>query len=170
MSSQPVIRIARPEDDARIGEILVNAYVTQYARKMPEVVVDEERKRDLRNVAEKRRIGKVLVAEWDGRVVGAVTVLPPGAERSQAWRSQMVDIRMLGIDLDYRGKGIADRLLDEVERVSRDEWHCTTLGLHVRRGAHGVANLYQRRGFQKDPSGDIDLLPKIYLEAYVKEI
>jgi ribosomal protein S18 acetylase RimI-like enzyme len=110
--SQPLVRVARSEDDATIGNILVAAYVTQYAQKMPEVVVDEERKRDLRNVAEKRRIGTVLVAEIDGKVVGSVTVLPPGAPRSEAWLPKMADIRMLGIDLHYRGQGIADLLLD----------------------------------------------------------
>jgi len=48
-----VIREARPEDDAAIGELLVEAFVTQYARKLPEVVYTEERKSALRDVANK---------------------------------------------------------------------------------------------------------------------
>jgi ribosomal protein S18 acetylase RimI-like enzyme len=168
--SRPLIRVARPEDDSVIGELLVNAYVTQYAQKMPEVVVDENRKKDLRNVAEKRRIGTVLVAELDGKVVGSVTLLKPGSPRSEAWLEQMADLRMFGIDLNYRGRGIADALLDEAERVVREDWKCPYLGLHVRRGAHGVAGVYIKRGFQRDPSGDLDKLPEIFLEAYVKTL
>ncbi len=166
--SRPIIRVARPEDDKVIGEILIHAYVTQYARKMPEVVVDDERKADLRNVAEKRRIGTVLAAEVDGKVVGTLTLLPSGSERCQAWQDRMADVRMLGIDLAYRGQGIADFLLDEAERIAFEDWKCTAVGLHVRRGAHGVAGLYMRRGYQRDPSGDIDRLPEIFLEAYAK--
>jgi GNAT superfamily N-acetyltransferase len=147
---------------------LIDAYVTQYARKMPEVVVDENRKKDLRNVAEKRRMGTVLVAELDGKIAGSVTILPPGAPRSEAWREKMADLRMFGIDLNYRGQGIAGVLLDEAERVVREDWKCPSLGLHVRRGAHGVADIYMKRGFQRDPSGDLDKLPEIFLEAYVK--
>jgi len=48
-----VIREARPEDDAAIGELLVEAFVTQYARNLPEVVYTEERKSALRDVANK---------------------------------------------------------------------------------------------------------------------
>ena len=36
--SRALIREARPEDDAAIGELLVDAYITQYAKKLPEVV------------------------------------------------------------------------------------------------------------------------------------
>jgi GNAT superfamily N-acetyltransferase len=171
LDSPPIIiREARPEDDAVIGEILVNAYVEQYAKKMPEVVVDEARKSDLRNVAEKRQIGTVLVAEMDGKVVGSLTLFQPGTPRSEAWRADMVDFRMLGIDLAYRGRGIADRLLEAAEKIAVESWGCKTAGLHVRRGAHGVAALYMRRGFQRDPSGDIDHRPRIFLEAYFKPL
>lgn len=168
--SRPLIRVACAEDDSAIGEILVNAFVTQYARKMPEVVVDDTRKADLRNVAEKRRIGTVLVAELDGKVVGTLTILPPGSSRSEAWQERMADIRMVGVDLDYRGQGIADLLIDEAERMARVDWDCTTIGLHVRRGALGVADLYVRHGYQRESSGDIDRLPEIFLEAYVKTL
>lgn len=104
---RPMIRVARPEDDAVIGEILVNAYVSQYARKLPHIVVDEARKADLRNVA---------------------------------------------------------------ERIAREDWQCEWAGLHVRRGVEGIARMYQRRGYQRDVTGDIDRLPVIFLEVYLKTL
>jgi ribosomal protein S18 acetylase RimI-like enzyme len=163
------IRPARPEDDAVIGEILVNAFVQGYAQKMPEVIVTEERKADLRNVAEKRKAGAVIVAELDGRVVGACTIYPPGSPKSQAWMPMAADLRMVGIDLEFRGQRISDRLLDGAEDQAR-EWGCDTLNLHVRRGAHGVVGMYVKRGFQRDPGGDLDKLPTIYLEAFFKKL
>ena len=80
-----VIREARSEDDAAIGDLLVEAFVTQYAQKLPEVVYTEERKRSLRDTASKRAVAKVLVAELEGRVVGTVALWPPGAPGSEAW-------------------------------------------------------------------------------------
>lgn len=163
------IRPARPEDDAVIGEILVNAFVQGYAEKMPEVVVTEERKADLRNVAEKRMTGAVIVAELEGRVVGACTIYPPGSPKSEAWMPKAADLRMVGIDFELRGQGIADRLLDGAENQAR-EWGCDTMNLHVRRGAHGVAGVYVKRGFRRDPSGDLDRRPALYLDAFFKKL
>ena len=87
------VREARPEDDAAVGEILVAGYVTAYARKMPQVVVGEERRRTLRDVAAKRAIATVLVVEVDGRVAGTVALFKPGAETNEAWVPGAADLR-----------------------------------------------------------------------------
>jgi len=42
--AEVVVREARPEDDAAVGEILVSGYLTRYAQKMPEVVLTDRRK------------------------------------------------------------------------------------------------------------------------------
>ena len=52
--SEVKVRLARPEDDERLGEILVSGYVTAYARKMPQVVLSDRRKAELREVGKKR--------------------------------------------------------------------------------------------------------------------
>src|SRR5207244_2080880 len=48
--AEVIVRDARPEDDAAVGEILVSGYLTRYAQKMPEVVLTERRKAELRDV------------------------------------------------------------------------------------------------------------------------
>jgi predicted N-acetyltransferase YhbS len=159
------IREARPEDDEQIGALLVEAFVTSYAREMPEVVVTEKRKKDLRDIVTKRQRACVLVAEDHGRLVGTVTLFPPGAETSEAWLPNAADLRHLAIDLRMRGQGVANALLDETERKAR-EWGCEGICLHVRRGAHGVARVYQKRGYRRSAAGDLDRLPEIFLEAY----
>lgn len=158
------VREARPEDDARIGDLLVEAFVETYRKKMPEVKVTDERKEDLRAVAEKRKHATIFVAEDAGQVVGTVAVFPPGSSRSEAWKPNSADIRHLAIDLNHRGQGVSRLLMDAAEAVARS-WGVAQICLHVRRGAHGVANLYKSRGYIREPSGDLDF-PSVYLEAF----
>ncbi|MBI3544665.1 MAG: GNAT family N-acetyltransferase [Deltaproteobacteria bacterium] len=160
-----IVRGALPQDDARVGELLVEAFVETYARKMPEVVVDENRKRDLRDVATKRGEAAVLVAELDGAVVGPVAVFKLGSPQSQAWLPNAVDLRHLAVDPRCHGRGISKALLDRAEALAREEWKVSAICLHVRRGAVGVARLYLSRGYQRDPAGDL-AKPTVFLEGY----
>lgn len=161
-----IIREAVPADDARVGELLVDAFMTTYARKMPEVVYGEERKNELRAVGAKRAVASVFVAELDGRVVGTVAIFRPGAESSEAWLPNSADLRHLAVDPAMHGKGVSKPLLDRAESLARDEWKVDAICLHVRKGAEGVARLYQSRGFRREPSGDM-VKPTVTLEAYV---
>lgn len=162
------IRDARPEDDEAIGELLVDAFLSQYAKKMPEVRYDEDRKRALRATAAKRAEARVLVAELDGRVMGTVSVFPPGAPGSQAWRSDAADLRHLATSPAVHGRGYSRPLLEAAEKVAQ-EMGAKAICLHVRRGAHGVIRMYQGRGYVREPSGDLDK-PTVYLEALLKRI
>ncbi|WP_224240472.1 GNAT family N-acetyltransferase [Hyalangium gracile] len=162
---QAIIREARPEDDSIVGEILVDAYVTQYALKMPEVVYTDERKRALRDVASKRAVASVWVAEVDGEVAGTVALFPPGAPGSEAWLPNAADLRHLATAVRYHGKGLSRPLLDTAEATAR-QWGVDAITLHVRRGVKGVARMYQQRGYVRTPEGDLDT-STVYLEAYL---
>lgn len=164
--AQPTVRAAEPRDDAAVGELLVQSFVTAYAAKMPEVVVTEQRKRDLRDMAAKRASATVLVAELAGEVVGTVMLYRPGHPQSEAWLPNAADLRQLAVAPQHFGKGLATPLLDAAERIALG-WGVAAIGLHVRRGAHGVARLYERRGYQRDPAGDLEY-PTVALQAYVK--
>ena len=161
-----VIREARPEDDKAIGELLVDAYVTQYAKKLPEVVYSEERKAFLRDVAARRKVCTILVADVDGEVAGTVALYPPGAPGTEAWLPRTADLRALATSVRYHGQGLAQPLLAEAEALAK-RWGVDAISLHVRRGAMGVARMYQRRGYQRTPEGDMDRLPDVFLEAYL---
>ena len=160
-----VVREARPEDDAAVGEILVSGYLTRYAQKMPEVVLTDRRKTELRDVASKRKEALVLVAEVDGKVVGTVAVWAPKAKASEAWLPGACDLRHLAIAPSAQGKGLSKPLLDEAERRAR-QMGAKYICLHVRRGNKGVAALYMSRGYVRAPEGDLEL-PEVLLDAYV---
>jgi len=163
--SRALIREARPEDDAAIGELLVDAYITQYAKKLPEVVYTEERKRTLRDVAAKRAVASVLVAEVDGEVAGTVALFPPGAPDSEAWTPNTADLRHLATLVRYHGQGLSRPLLDAAEALAR-KWGVDAVALHVRKGNVGVARMYMQRGYVRTPEGDL-VLPEVSLEAYL---
>ena len=160
-----LVRAARPEDDAAIGELLVEGYLTAYAQKMPEVVLGDRRKADLRDVAGRRPIATILVGEVDQRIVGTVALFPPGAPGSEAWLPNAADLRHLVTHPSVQGRGYGKPLLDAAEAIARDQWKVAAVCLHVRRGNHGVARLYRSRGYVREPSGDRDT-PEVFLEAY----
>jgi predicted N-acetyltransferase YhbS len=158
------VRLATPEDDYAIGELLVRSFTATYARKMPEVVLTDARLAELRAVAKKRTQATVLAAELSGKVVGTVALFAPGAESSEAFKPNAADLRHLAVEPGLHGRGISNALLDEAEKMARG-WGVSAICLHVRRGATGVAGLYQRRGYQRDASGDLDT-PSVFLQAY----
>ena len=162
--AEVLVREAGPEDDAAVGEILVSGYLTRYAQKMPEVVLTDRRKAELRDVASKRKEALVLVAELEGKVVGTVTVWRPGAAASEAWLPEACDLRHLAIDPAAQGRGLSKPLLDEAERRAR-QMGANYVCLHVRRGNRGVAKLYMDRGYVRAAEGDLDL-PEVLLDAY----
>ncbi len=167
-----VIRECEARDDEAVGELLVRAFTARYAKKMPEVTYSEERRRELRNTAEKRKVAKVLVAELDEALVGTVALWPAGAPGSEAWLPESADLRHLAVELGYEGRGISSALLDETERIAR-AWKCKNICLHVRRGAVGVANVYTKRGYVRAPEGDLDLTApphRVFLEAFFKAL
>lgn len=163
------VRSAEPRDDVAIGELLVRAFVENYAREMPEVTVTESRKADLRAVAATRAAAQVWVAEREGVVVGTVAMWAVGAKGSEAWLPNAADLRHLGVDPSASGQGVSTMLVDTAEAWARSSG-ATRVCLHVRRGATGVRRLYESRGYVADPSGNLDYLPDVYLEALTKVI
>lgn len=163
--SAPSIREAGPQDDALVGELLVEAFVTMYAKKMPMVTVLDERKAELRATAAKRAVAKVWVAELEGRVVGTVTVWPSGSRGSEAFEPGAFDLRHLAVAGDVRGGKVSAALMDHAEAWARTQG-ASGMCLHVRRGVAGVAALYLARGYLRRPDGDLDLLPHVFLEGY----
>jgi predicted N-acetyltransferase YhbS len=164
-----LLRDATPADDAAIGELLVRAFVDSYAQKLPQVRVTEERKTELRNVARKRAVARVWVADRGGEVVGTVALWPPGAAGSEAFFPGAADLRHLGLDASVRGQNVSGLLLDAAEAFAR-QLACPAVCLHVRREALGVRRLYERRGYQRHPEGDLDLLPDVFLEAFALKL
>jgi len=163
------VRPARAEDEAAIGELLIRAFNETYARKMPGVTMTERRRAELRAVPRERDRAWVLAAEIDGRLVGTVTLYPPGFAGGHAWLADCAELRFLAIAPEWQGHGLAEPLMKACHQQAV-AWGCRSICLHVRRGAEGVARFYQRHGYRLAPEGDLDLLPEVYLEAYLRTV
>lgn len=162
------IRPVRENEEALVGELLVRSFNQTYAVKMPEVIMTERRRAELLAVPSLQRRGaRVLVAERDGQVVGTVSLFPPDYPGGHSFIPGTAELRFLAIEPALQGAGLAEPLLAECVRVARDEWRCAGISLHTRRGAHGVARFYTKRGFVRFPEGDVDDLPERYLEAHL---
>ena len=83
------IRGATPADDGPVGDLLVEAYQSQYALKMPDVVLPEGRITDLRGQASRRAIATVLVGE-DGNL--HVSEIWDSREQFEAFGAQLMPI------------------------------------------------------------------------------
>lgn len=163
------IRLATAADDQAIGELLVEAFEKTYARKLPEVVMTDRRRAELRAVEQKRKVARVWAALADGAVVGTVALWTPGAEGSEAWLPNAGSLRHLAVADAHRRGGLSSLLMDEAEGWAKKRG-LAHICLHVRRSVTGVAKLYLRRGYRRVPEGDLDLLPEVFLEAFVLDL
>ncbi len=158
------IRPAEARDDAAVGELLVRAFVERYALKLPEVEVTPARQASLRDGAARRALASVWVAELDGALAGTVSLLPPGAPSSRAWLPGAAELKHLGVDRRFSGRGVAAALMDAAEAHAR-ALGAAAVCLHSRREAVGVIRVYEARGYRRHPEGDLDLRPEVDLVA-----
>lgn len=164
-AARVLIRRAEPRDDEALGELLIDSFLTAYARELPWVSYGEERRQELRDCATKRQEGVVFVAELDGELAGTVLVYPPGAPHSEAWLPDTADLRQLAVAPKFFGLKLSQPLLDAAEAAA---WAMGVerISLHVRRQATGVCKMYERRGYVRAPEGDLTF-PEVELAAFI---
>ncbi len=119
----------------------------------------------LRDVGSRAASATVLVAEVDGRLVGAVTVATRGGE----WAEQSVPgeavIRMLVVAADGRGSGAGEALVRACLDVAREDG-CTLVRLSSQEDMTAAHRLYERLGFVRTPSFDWSPVPGLCLRTY----
>lgn len=98
---------------------------------------------------------KLLVAEIDGQIVGSVALFPA---KSDAYKGlvEMIDypeIRMLAVDQESRGKGVAEALIKECIYRTKSIGS-KNIGLHTADFMETAMRLYERMGFARMPEFD----------------
>jgi ribosomal protein S18 acetylase RimI-like enzyme len=163
MTADVAIRLARGDEYESTGDLAVRAYGTL------EDAGDPAYDRQLRDVASRVQGGEVLVAEVDGRVIGTVTFVPPGAALAEVDDPDAATIRMLGVDPSARGRGVGELLVRAcIDRAVRAG--ARRVRLDTRTSMTGAQCLYERLGFVRDPTHDRSPIPGIHLLAYVHEL
>lgn len=147
------IRSANPGDDPSVAELLVHTFVSTYQEKLPGVVTTDERVRELRNVAGRRKQGYVGVAELGYRIIGTFALIHQNSPDSEAWEKGGATLRCVAVDPEFHGLELSTLLLSHADSVAK-LWGSTGIYLHVQNGADRVAKLYEDFGYARDPSGD----------------
>lgn len=156
----PSLTIAeiRPDQLDQVGELTASVYAAD-GFTTPDYVPA------LHDVASRVRSATVLVAEQQGRLVGAVTVATRGGE----WAEQSVPgeavIRMLVVDPSARGGGTGQALVQAcLDRARADG--CTMVRLSSQEVMRAAHTIYERLGFVRTPSFDWHPIPRLLLLAY----
>jgi ribosomal protein S18 acetylase RimI-like enzyme len=157
-----VIREARPEEHASLGELVVAAY-----RSLPEF--DEPGyEPELRDVARRAREAKVLVAIDDvaGTLLGCVTYVPG---RDSPWAEFLepgeAAIRMLAVEATARGRGVGTALTVACIARARVDGRAAVF-LHSLAYMRAAQAIYTRLGFIRRPERDWEPVPGISLLGF----
>jgi ribosomal protein S18 acetylase RimI-like enzyme len=100
--------------------------------------------------------GRLLVAEHDRRVVGAVTCYEDAAAEGLGWPAGWAGLRALGVDPAARGLGAGRALMDAcLERALAAR--APVLCLHTAAFMTAAVAIYEAMGFWRAPSFDFDV-------------
>lgn len=164
MPDETVIRPARDEDFATVGQLCVEAYdaASQLEPRSPyAATLVDARGRAADSI--------VLVAERDGDLVGTVTICLPGSESREIGQDGEVEFRFLAVAPSAWRTGVADALVRAVEEHAI-EVGAARLAICVRDTNTGAAAMYERRGFTRVPERDWSPRPGVDLLALTREV
>lgn len=98
---------------------------------------------------------ELLVAERDGRIAGSVVLFPPRADAydGKVEAADYPEIRMLAVDSEFRGQGVASALIDACADRARSQGF-RAIGLHTGEFMAPARRLYEKLGFSRVPEHD----------------
>lgn len=92
--------------------------------------------------------GECYVAVADGRIVGTVTLYPPGTGSGCPWyeRADVAHFGQFGVEPSWKGRGVGRAMLDMVENRART-LGAAHLALDTAKLARHLIELYERWGY-----------------------
>ena len=153
----------REGEHALVGAMTVAAYA-------PFLGPDDPYALRLADARLRDREAEVWVAvDTTGRLVGNVTVCPPGSRWRELAGDGEGELRMLAVDPAAQGRGVGRALTVAVVERFRAEGAATVVlsSMPAMQAAH---RLYERLGFTRRPDRDWAPLPDVPLIAYALEL
>jgi GNAT superfamily N-acetyltransferase len=143
------IRVARPGDYARVGELTLAAYrgleVDHLWGGYDDEILDTQQRADA---------AEVLVAEVDGRVVGSVTYVADSASPWSEWTHPgEAQFRLLAVDPAARRSGAGRALIEAC--IDRARASGQSLVIHTTPWMPNARRLYDQLGFVRWPERDV---------------
>ncbi|MBB6453550.1 GNAT superfamily N-acetyltransferase [Salirhabdus euzebyi] len=99
----------------------------------------------------------LIVAELEGSIVGSVVLFPAKSDAYEGYVEALdyPEIRMLAVDPNARGKGVASALIDECISRTKAKGYAA-IGLHTGEFMKGAMALYESKGFKRLPQYDFE--------------
>lgn len=142
-----IIRDALAQEFGNVTSLTVEAY-REYSHAL---TADnwEIMRTNLSNVAAIAEQGRLIVAQQDQELVGAVVYHPPGASDSRLFSPEWASLRMLAVSPRHRGQGIGQQLsLECVHRAKQDK--AEVVGLHTSELMAAARQMYEKLGFKQE--------------------
>ncbi len=141
-----VVRAARPEEYAAVGELTVEVYVGEGYVEAGSWYAGE-----LADTARRAAAAGVLVATHADRIVGSLTVAPAGNPYAEIALPGELEFRMLAVAKTARGLGAGTALVRTVIERARAEG-CAAVALTTMPAMVDARRIYDRFGFRPVPS------------------
>lgn len=141
-----VIRELRESDSLQIlTELLHRAYKILADKGLRYLATHQ----DVSVTRDRIRLGTCFVAEADGRIVGTITYHDPGHVKGSSWmeRDGVAHLNQLGVEPEFRGHGIASRLMEHAENFARSRG-VTEIALDTAEPAGHLISWYHRLGYR----------------------
>ncbi|MEU9398263.1 GNAT family N-acetyltransferase [Streptomyces sp. NPDC048242] len=151
-----LIRQARPDEYAELGEITAQAYLQDGLLDFGE---GDAYLTELRDVAKRAAAAEVLVAVRDGVLLGGVTFVPSGGPMSDIAGAGEAEIRMLAVAHAGRGQGAGEALVRACVERARAVEGCVRLVLSTQPTMRAAHRIYARLGFVRTPERDWNPMP-----------
>ncbi len=161
------IRDARPADVPAIESVTLAAY-QQYATQLPPPFWEAYRANITGTLADVTPAAQ-LVAEREGRIVGAVLLYPAGAafpaRDGDGASTRWPEVRLLAVDPAERGHGVGEELMQACIHRARAAG-ADALTLHTTPMMAVAMRLYARLGFVHVPELDFEPAPGLTVRGF----
>ncbi|WP_407268592.1 GNAT family N-acetyltransferase [Radiobacillus sp. PE A8.2] len=100
---------------------------------------------------------EVIVAEIDGEIAGSVALFPANTDAYEGYVEELdyPELRVLAVDPQAQGKGVASTLIEECIRRAKEKGY-DAIGLHTGSFMKNAMKLYQKFGFERLPKYDFE--------------
>jgi len=143
--SDPILRHFGPGDSiAALTDLLHRAYAPLAAMGLRFVATWQDETITAKRIAR----GECWVLDLEGRLVGAITWLPPESTHGSPWydRPDVASFQQLAVDPEFQKRGWARRLIAHAEELTWRRGH-RHLALDTSDQAHHLLELYRRCGY-----------------------
>ncbi|GAB3650682.1 GNAT family N-acetyltransferase [Glycomyces tarimensis] len=156
------VRPVRESEHETLGDIIVDAYLRDgFLRDS-----DDPYARFLRDIGSRLDGAEVLVAAEGERVLGGVTLVPPGSLLAELAGAGEAEIRALAVDPAGRTRGVGTSLVAACIERARDVHGAKRVVLCSQETMKAAHRIYERLGFERAPRLDWRPVPDVLLWGY----